>query len=70
VCGGGGGEGGWYGGGVCVCLCMWRANIFSSCFLFVYHFGKYSLLGDTFKTVLTDMEGEYGTSFMTERFRV
>ena len=35
-----------------------------------FYFGKHSLLGDTFKTVLTDIESEHGTSFMTERFRV
>ena len=30
--------------------------------------GKGMLIGDTFKTVLADMEGEYGMSFMTERY--
>ncbi len=30
--------------------------------------GKGQLLGDAFKTVLSDMEGEYAMSFLTERF--
>ena len=49
-------------------------NIYKDCYAhFLGYFqradedGKGSLLGDTFKTVLADMEGEYGTSFMTER---
>jgi len=51
-----------------------QATIYKDCYAhFLGYFqradedGKGSLLGDTFKTVLADMEGEYGTSFMTER---
>ena len=46
---------------------MWC--VLSFVFVFVA-WGKSSLLGDTFKQVLADMEGEYGMSFLTERSRL
>ena len=49
---------------VCVVWC-----VLSFVFVFVA-WGKSSLLGDTFKQVLADMEGEYGMSFLTERSRL
>jgi len=51
-----------------------QAAIYKDCYThFLGYFlkadeeGKGCLLGDTFKGVLADMEGEYGTSFMTDR---